>query len=93
MIIPAPAVIVYMTIGGSLTAEQVTKQVEQQLVGAVADSIRVPETHVQLLSVANARRRLLALALSFRILALDEGDANSLLMKLEKADIQVWTMY
>jgi hypothetical protein len=36
---------------------------------------------------------LLALALSFRILALDEGDANSLLMKLEKADIQVWTMY
>jgi hypothetical protein len=82
-----------MTIGGSLTAEQVTKQVEQQLVGAVADSIRVPETHVQLLSVANARRRLLALALSFRILALDEGDANSLLMKLEKADIQVWTMY
>ncbi len=78
-----------MTLGGTLTAEQVTKQVEKQLVAAVADSVSVPIARVHLLSFASARRRLLALAVTLRILAASAEEATSLQRRVETADLQV----
>jgi hypothetical protein len=60
---------VSMSLGGTLTAADVTKQVEQRLVAAVADSIGVPPSLVQIVSVHDGRRRLLAVTVTFRIIA------------------------
>ena len=89
--IPGPSVLVSLRIEGSLTAEQVTQKVQQQLVAAVADSIGVPSALVQLLSFSNARRRLLALDLILRILAANAEEANILREMVQRADIQVYT--
>jgi len=83
-------VVVSMTLGGTLTEEQVTKQVEQQLVAAVAYSMGVPDARVRLLSFKNARRRLLALTVTFQIFAGNTQDAQSIKQKIEGADLQVF---
>ncbi len=88
VIIPAPAVIVSLTLDG-LTVEQVTKTVQQQLVAAVADIIGVPRLSVQFLSIKNGRRRLLALVITCRVLAVDAQHVAALQEKIAKADIQV----
>ncbi len=87
--IAAPAVIVTMTFGGSLSAKDVTPAVQDKLSAAVAESIGVPRALVQIVSVRDARRRLLALAVTFRILAANAADAEALRLKVVTADIQV----
>ncbi len=85
---PAPVVLVAVTIDG-LSADQVTAQVESQLVAAVADSIGVVRLSVKLLSFRNARRRLPALVVTCQILAVDADEAKRLQQKIAGADIQV----
>ncbi len=55
----------------------------------IAESIEVPPALVQLLSVRDASRRLLALAVTFRILSTSTEDSQRLQQKIEKADVQV----
>ena len=88
-VIAAPAVIVTMTFGGSLSAKDVTPAVQDKLSAAVAESIGVPRALVQIVSFRDARRRLLALAVTFRILAANAADAEALRQKVVTADIQV----
>jgi hypothetical protein len=88
VIIPAHAVIVSLTLDG-LTVKQVTTTVQQQLVAAVADSIGVPRLSVQFVSVSNGRRRLLALVVTCRVLAVDAQQVAALQEKIAKADLQV----
>jgi hypothetical protein len=88
VVIPAPLVLVSMTLG-SLTAEQVTVHVAQQIVAAVADCIGVPRLSVELLLFRNARRRLLALFVTCRIFAVDAEEADSIMKRILDADIQV----
>ena len=85
-IVEAPAIVVTMTLGGSLTAEQVTPEVEQQLENAVAESLGISPALIQIQSVKNARRRLLALAVTFRILAANATDAAALQKKATTTD-------
>jgi hypothetical protein len=85
-IVEAPAVVVTMTLGGSLTAEQVTPEVEQQLENAVAESLGISSALIEIQSVKNARRRLLALAVTFRILAANAVDAAVLQKKATTTD-------
>ncbi len=85
-IVEAPAIVVTMTLGGSLAAEQVTPEVEQQLENAVAESLGISPALIQIQSVKNARRRLLALAVTFRILAANAADAAALQKKATTTD-------
>jgi hypothetical protein len=86
---PAPSVMVTMTFGGSLTAKDFTPAVQDKLIAAVAESIGVPRVLVQIVSFRDARRRLLALSVTFRILAANAADAEALRKKIVTADIQV----
>jgi hypothetical protein len=88
VVTPAPIVLVTVTIDG-LSADQVTAQVESQLVAAVADSIGVARLSVKLLSFRNARRRLPALVVTCQILAVDADEAKWLQQKIAGTDIQV----
>ncbi len=80
---------VTMTFGGSLTAKDFTPAVQDKLIAAVAESIGVPRVLVQIVSFRDARRRLLALSVTFRILAANAADAEALRKKIVTADIQV----
>jgi hypothetical protein len=87
-VIPAPAVLVTVTIYG-LSADQVTAEIEKLLVAAVAESIGVQPLSVKLQALRNARRRLPALVVTCQILAVDADEAKRLQQKIATADIQV----
>ncbi len=89
VVISAPAVLVSMTISGISSFGDITKAMEQQLVGAVADTLDVSRERVQLEPVKSQGRRLLSLPVTFRVLAADDSDISELQQRVTKADFQV----
>jgi hypothetical protein len=81
---------VSMTLGGTLTSTAIftSKVIQQQLVQSVADTLAIPSDRVQLVSHRDARRRLLALAVIFRVLASSDSEASSLSEKASSADFE-----
>ncbi len=87
VVVEAPAVVVTLTLGGNLAASQVTPAVERQLEAGIAETIGVPAALVKLLSFKNdGRRRLLALSVTFQILATNQENAAKLQAKAASAD-------
>jgi hypothetical protein len=82
-------VLITMTLSGFSSASQVTKTVEQQIVAAVADNLGISLGLVTLDSVKDARRRLLAISTTLRVLTTDENAAANLQKKAQEADWQV----
>ncbi len=85
----APAVLISMTISGISSISQITKTMEKQLIGAVADSLEISVNRVQLELQKTPMRRLLAIPVTFRVLATDGNDAAGLQQRIMKADLQV----
>jgi hypothetical protein len=77
-----------MTLGGTLTTSEVStsQALQQQLVNSVADTMGVAAILVQLVSYRDARRRLLAVSVIFRILVSGTGEAATLQSKAYTAD-------
>jgi hypothetical protein len=84
-----PVVLVSMTINGISSASQVTDDVEARLVAAYAQSLGISQDLVKLDAVRDARRRLLAVIVTFRLLASDAAEATKLAQKAQVADMQV----
>ncbi len=84
--IQGPAVMVSMTLGGSLSVSQVSSAVQKQLESAVANALGVQPVLVQFVSLKDARRRLLALSVTLRVRAANAADAAMLQAKTDSAD-------
>jgi hypothetical protein len=84
-------VLVTVTLDGSPTSAEITNNSEA-LCAAIAESMQISEMLVQLVTVQNARRRLLAMDLTFRVLAEDSDQAQRLKDKFKTADIQVYAV-
>jgi hypothetical protein len=76
-----------MKMAGSLSSpEQLTPPRQKQLENAVAYTLGVPPALVDLLSFKDGRRRLMALSLTFQILATNAANAAALQSKASGAD-------
>jgi hypothetical protein len=81
--------LISMTISGVPSASQLPKSVEQQIVAAVADSLGLAVGLVSIDSIKDARRRLLTISTTLRVLATDADNAANLQKKAQDADLQV----
>jgi hypothetical protein len=88
-IVPAPTILLSVTLGGSSTMSQISKQVQQKLIAAVASSLAISSELVQIISAQNAARRMLAVEIAFRIFTIDAADAAKLQQRVKVSDIQV----
>jgi hypothetical protein len=88
-VIPAPSLLISMTIGGISSFVEITKTMEQKLIAATAESLDISVERVQIEHVKDQSRRLLALSITFRVLAADGRDAVELQLRITKADFQV----
>ncbi len=86
-IMPAPNVLVELTFGGRLSISEISSSVQQLLETAIASSLGLQPALVQLVSLKNIRRRLLALSVTFRILAKNPADALMLKERIASADL------
>lgn len=79
-----------ISIVGSFSISDIVSspKLQQQLVDGVADAMGVPSTLVQLAAFRDVRRRLLAVSLTFRILASSTQAAASLQTKAATANFQ-----
>ncbi len=97
VIVEAPKVRVTMTLSGISSASQVTKKMEQQLIAALGDALQISSNLVNYLvkleSLKDARRRLLALMVSYQVLASSEAQAGLLSKSAMTADMQVYTYF
>jgi hypothetical protein len=78
-----------MTISGINSPSQVTADVEARLVAAYAESLGIARELVKLGTVKDARRRLLAVVVTFLVLASDAAEATKLMQKAQVANMQV----
>ena len=81
LVAPASKVEITLSLGGSLTSADVTADVEAKLVSAIASTLGVDSGLVELVSVGDARRRLLALSVKFLVTSSSASDAQALLNK------------
>jgi hypothetical protein len=88
-IAPGPTILLSLTLGGSTSISQISKQVEQKIASAVASSLALSNKLVQVESTQNARRRALAVSMALRIYAVDFADATKIQQKVKISDIQV----
>jgi hypothetical protein len=86
-------VLLSMTISGLASSLQISKTVQQQLVAGVASSLGISSSLVKLDAVKDIGRRLLALSITFRLLAAHAVEATELQQKAQKADMQVLHTY
>jgi hypothetical protein len=84
-----PVVLISMTISSMASSSQISKTVEQQLVAGVASSLGISSYLVKLDAVKDIGRRLLALFITFRLLAAHAVEATELQDKAQKVDMQV----
>jgi hypothetical protein len=85
----APAVVVSMTLDGSLSMSQLSSDSKRQLETAVAESMDVQPSLVLLVSFKGSSRRLLGLSLDFQVLATSSANAAALQRKAAAADFAV----
>lgn len=78
-------VLVTLTLSGSLTKGQITPEVETKLVTGVAGSLGIDSLLVKISTISNARRRLLAISVTLRILTIDSADAAALQSKAKSS--------
>ncbi len=81
---------VSMTLGGTLSSKDIASSplLQQQLVNGVADALGVQKALVQLADYKDGRRRLLAVSVTFRVLASSATNAAALQSKAATADFQ-----
>ena len=78
---PAPTVVFALAMGGNITASQVTANLTAQLLGSIASALRVDASLVRIISITDARRRLLAIAVNVQVTAADTANAARLAAK------------
>jgi hypothetical protein len=75
---PAARVRFSMSLGGSITASQITEAVKTVYVDRIAARLEIPASRIRIVSVQDARRRLLAVSLQVEIDAVDDDDTSAL---------------
>jgi hypothetical protein len=75
-----PLVQIAFSIGGGVSTTEITLEIQQKFITAIANSLVILKDLVQILSSRNAQRRLLAVDLVFQVLAVDADDAAVLHM-------------
>ncbi len=80
MVTGGPLVQIAFSIGGGVSTTEITLEIQQKFITAIANSLVILKDLVQILSSRNAQRRLLAVDLVFQVLAVDADDAAVLHM-------------
>jgi hypothetical protein len=89
LVAPASKVEITLSLGGSLTSADVTAEVEAKLVSAIASTLGIDSGLVELVSVGDARRRLLALSVKFLVTSSSASDAQALLNKASSSSAEL----
>jgi len=78
---PAPVVVFALAVDGDIAASQVTDNITSQLLDSIALALKVDASLVRIMSITDARRRLLAIAVDVQVTVIDDTRAASLAAK------------
>ena len=88
---PASKVSLLISMGGDISASQVTDKVQTSIRSSIATSLVVPTSLVVITSIQDARRRLLAVNIQVQVLAPSPADAEEMTKKISRVEEAVST--
>ena len=83
---PVPKVSFLMSMGGDISASQVTDKVQTSIRSSIANSLVVPTSLVVITSIQDARRRLLAVNIQVQVLAPSPAGAEEMTKKISRVE-------
>ena len=86
-LVPGPLLVVALQIEGDVSASDIQGDVKDRFISSFADAMGLQKERVYIVTVADARRRLLAVNVEFGIAAKSDEDVSALKTSVEKADL------